>query len=442
MNLIEKSYKSRMNNPPADLDAEQLILSSILHDNDAIIYTLELISPSDFFGKNNKELYSCMILLFEDCKTIEPIAILDRWEKASLPNSDEIKEYLSYLKQLSPSISAVQQYCKIVNQKSDLRKLLGIADHITDTVLNGKQETVDLLGQIMISLEEFNHSSKHQYIRHLSDHIDDAFKQIEHTMDVLEKGGNPFLPTGFNKLDALIGGIHRFGLFVVAGEEGIGKISLCINLVINLIKEKDISIMFFTLATSGNNLTTRILLTKAKMGSQKLREGPLDGSNWDRLTSAAARLCDTNIYIDDSPKLSVFGILWKIKKAKSENANLKVIIINYFQLIKTNSLGLKSADIAKTLRYLSIELDVFIILTYQLNHHEVLNRQDFSQFNSIEDSSIRQNADIVLFLSKMKRENEDNLVDFFLAKNPVGPTGNFQLFFNKKLGKFENLPLE
>ena len=153
-----------INSIPADSNAEQLILSSILCDNDVIFHILDLISPSDFYVLMNKSIYSCMFTLCESCESIEPITTHNKWGKYSFSEyseCNEINEYLSLLKQLTPSLSEVEQYCKIVKHKSDLRKLLNIAKFITESVSSEKNEAETLINDIVVLLEELDESIKY-----------------------------------------------------------------------------------------------------------------------------------------------------------------------------------------------------------------------------------------------------------------------------------------
>jgi replicative DNA helicase len=199
---------------------------------------------------------------------------------------------------------------------------------------------------------------------------------------------------------------------------------------------------------SAPQLVQRIICAEANVDAGRLRTGHLENEDWEKLTMAIGTLSDAQIYIDDTPGLTVAEIRAKCRRLKRERG-LGLIVIDYLQLIHGRGKPGESrqqevSEISRTLKQIARELNVPVIALSQLSR-SVEQRQDKRPMLSDlrESGSIEQDADIVAFLYRDdyydKESEKKNIVEIIIAKQRNGPVGTVELVFLKNYNKFVNL---
>ncbi|MBF0274087.1 MAG: replicative DNA helicase [Nitrospinae bacterium] len=436
--------------PPSDLEAEKNILSAILLDNDAILNAMDIIKPDDFYSRANHNIFACMLSLFEKSTETDILTLANELKNNSLYEASGGKEYLESLCVLVPSSAAVGAYCHMVRRKSVLRQLIKASTHILENCYDESKEVSEVLDQAEQSVFEVAETKSQSGTKHISDVIDASFKQIESLFD--KKQLIPGLTTGFKKIDQLIGGLQKTQLLIVAARPGMGKTSFCLNIAINTAIQEQSAVLVFSLEMSCEELGVRMLCSNASVNSQKIKTGYWSDKDWDKLTNAAARLCDTNILIDDSPGLNILEVRARARRAKASHPNLGLIIVDYLQLmrgIRTNmDRHLEIAEISRSLKALAKELDIPVIALSQLSRKVEERGDKKPQLSDLRESgSIEQDADIVMFINRPEMYDRDNpevsnIAEIDVAKNRSGPTGSCSLTFLKEFTRFENIAYE
>ena len=182
--------------------------------------------------------------------------------------------------------------------------------------------------------------------------------------------------------------------------------------------------------------------------SNKVRTGKLEEDDWTKLAEAIGPLSEAEIYIDDTPGISVMEIRAKCRKLKLEK-NIGMVVIDYLQLVqgsnkRNGSREQEISEISRSLKILAKELNVPVIALSQLSR-AVEQRPDHRPMLSDlrESGAIEQDADIVMFLYRDDYYNEDsekkNVAEVIIAKHRSGSTGTVELLWLGNYTKFTNI---
>ena len=198
---------------------------------------------------------------------------------------------------------------------------------------------------------------------------------------------------------------------------------------------------------SKEQMTNRILCSEAMVDSNKVRTGKVEDDDWQKLAEASGNLSQAQIFIDDTPGISVMEIRAKCRKLKLEK-NIGLVIIDYLQLVqgsgKTSSREQEIAEISRSLKILAKEIEVPVIALSQLSRAVEARPDHRPMLSDLRESgSIEQDADIVMFLYRDDYYNEDsekkNQAEVIIAKQRAGSTGTVDLAWLGQYTKFANL---
>ena len=258
----------------------------------------------------------------------------------------------------------------------------------------------------------------------------------------------PGLSSGFYDLDSLTQGFQKSDLIIIAGRPSMGKTAFCLNLAINILKKTKLPILFFSLEMSKEQLIYRLLAMETKINSTRLRSGNIKKSEWGILNNVIKHFSRLPFFIDDTPNIGIQDIKAKIKKIRLEQQKIGLIVIDYLQLMetqsKTNNRVQELSQITRGLKNIAREFNVPIIVLSQLSRNvesRVNKRPILSDLR--ESGSIEQDADLVLMLYRDDYYNsetdEPNITELILSKHRNGPIGLIKLLFESEFTFFKNL---
>ena len=211
------------------------------------------------------------------------------------------------------------------------------------------------------------------------------------------------------------------------------------------------SVLVLSLEMSAPQLVQRMLCSEAKVDSQAVRTGYLSSSDWARLTSAAGRLSEARIYIDDSPGLTVLEARAKARRMKAEHG-LDLLVIDYLQLMRGRSnmenRQQEISEISRSLKALAKEINIPVVALSQLSRAvEARSQRDFRpQLSDLRESgALEQDSDLILFLYRQSVYKEDlapdeaNIAEVIIGKQRNGPIGTVKVVFLPQYARFENI---
>ena len=431
--------------PPQSAEAEQSVLGAMMIDQEAIGMALEILDQTCFYEEAHRLVYFAVIELYNNQKNVDLITLSDHLKNKGLLEKIGGVSYLTRLIDLVPTSANVEHYATIVKEKSIQRRLIKNATEIVSSSFEpgaNVDELVDSAERLIFEIATARQRQK-------SVHIKEIIKSTIETIDKLyqRKEYVTGIPTGFHEFDRMTSGLQKSDLIIIAGRPSMGKSALAASMAEYAAIEKKISVAYFSLEMSKEQLVQRMLCSHARVDAHKVRSGFLSPSDWPMLTAAAGKLSASPIFIDDTPAISVLELRAKARRLKS-SADIELIVLDYLQLMrgpqKIESRQQEISEISRSLKALARELEVPIIAISQLSR-AVESRQDHRpQLSDLRESgAIEQDADLVVLLMReeyyLPTEENKGIADCIIAKQRNGPVGTVKLVFRKEFVRFENL---
>ena len=432
--------------PPHDIEAEQAVIGSMLTDKDAIMSAVEVLKEDDFYREDNKIIYSAILNLYNRAQPVDIITL-----KAELQAMNQLEavgglEYIAVLPDKVPTTANVEQYIKIVEEKSALRALIKTANELITLGYDPTQEVEDILDAAERKIFNVMQARNQTGYSSIKDILVESFTELEQLYN--QKQRITGVPTGFADLDYMTAGLHPSDLVIVAARPAMGKSAFALNIATNAAVRANTPVAIFSLEMSKEQMTNRILCSEAMVDSNKVRTGKIDDDDWAKLAAASGQLSEAPIYIDDTPGITVMEIRAKCGKLKLEKG-IGLVVIDYIQLVQGNnrkggSREQEISEISRSLKILAKEIGAPVIALSQLSR-AVEQRPDHRPMLSDlrESGAIEQDADIVTFLYRDDYYNPDterkNIAEVIVAKHRAGSTGTVELLWLGNYTKFANL---
>ena len=432
--------------PPHDLEAEQAVIGSMLTDKEAVISAIESLSDSDFYREDNRLIYSAIMNLYNRGDAIDIITL--KSELSSMGKLEAVGglEYLAELPEKVPTTANVDKYIKIVEEKSSLRTLIRTANELITLGYDPTQEVDELMDNAEKKIFGVMQNRNQKSYSSMKDILVDTFIELEELYNRKEHVTG--VPTGFIDLDYKTAGLHGSELILVAARPAMGKSAFALNIATNAAVRAKTPVAIFSLEMSKEQMANRILCSEALVDSNKVRTGKVEDDDWTKLAEASGILSEAEIFIDDTPGISIMEIRAKCRKMKLEK-NIGLVVIDYLQLVqgsnkRAGSREQEIAEISRSLKILAKEINVPVIALSQLSRAPEQRPDHRPMLSDLRESgSIEQDADIVMFLYRDDYYNEDsekkNIAEVILAKHRAGSTGTVDLAWLGSYTKFANL---
>ncbi|GGN95120.1 replicative DNA helicase [Saccharibacillus kuerlensis] len=434
--------------PPQNLEAEQAVLGAVLLQAEALITVMEKITADDFYDKSHQMIFEAMVQLGEESQPIDLVTLASLLkDKGQLEDLGGVS-YLSKLAHAVPTAANVEYYAQMIEEKAMLRRLIRTATQIVSEGYTGGEDVGLMLSDAERKILEISNRRSSGGFVAIRDVLMEVFDRVETLHQNLGGGGTTGIPSGFVDLDNMTAGFQRNDLIILAARPSVGKTAFALNVAQNVSVRAGETVAIFSLEMSAAQLVQRMICAEANLDASVMRTGEFKSDeDWTKLTMGIASLSEAEIYIDDTPGITVADIRSKCRRLKKEKG-LGMIVIDYLQLISGRGKAGENrqqevSEISRTLKQIARELEVPVIALSQLSRG-VEQRQDKRPMMSDlrESGSIEQDADIVAFLYRDDYYNADtekkNIIEIIIAKQRNGPVGTVELVFLKNFNKFVN----
>jgi replicative DNA helicase len=435
---------------PHNLDAEKSVLGAILIHNEAFNHAAELIDARDFFRDAHRRIFDRMVALSERGDAIDFITLKDELSRAG--DLDEVggPAYLASLADGVPRSANVEYYARIVKEKATLRSLIHSANKILTEAYEDALEPDLLLDEAERAIFAIAEDRIRAGFVPLRDLVQSSFTTIEKLQQ--HKGLVTGVPTGFVDLDALTSGLQPSDLVLVAARPSMGKTSFVLNVAQHVGTTTDMTVGFFSLEMSKEQLFLRLLTSEARIDAHRFRTGHLGEKDYGRLSHALGTLAEARVFIDDTASIGVLEMRAKARRLKAEHG-LHLLVIDYIQLMqgrgRFESRQQEVASISRSLKGLAKELAVPIVALSQLSRASETRADHRPQLSDLRESgALEQDADVVMFIYREEQyrdpdsqpnQEADGVAEIIVGKQRNGPTGTVKLAFIKEHTRFENL---
>ena len=210
------------------------------------------------------------------------------------------------------------------------------------------------------------------------------------------------------------------------------------------------TVAFLSLEMSAAQLVQRVLCSEARVNLSRLRAGQLQESDWGAIADASNTLSKLDMYIDDTPSLSILELRAKARR-ELRGAEKGLIVVDYLQLMqppqtrRDGNRAVEVGEISRGLKVLAKEMDMPVIALSQLSRQVEMRGKKRPMLSDLRESgSIEQDADIVMFIDRsmdeVEAESDDrpNMgeAELIVAKHRNGPTRDIKLAFNAEFTRF------
>ncbi|NLU10430.1 MAG: replicative DNA helicase [Tepidanaerobacter acetatoxydans] len=431
--------------PPYNLEAEQSVLGSMLLSKDAITVAAEQLQAQDFYKESHKKIFEVIVRLYEDREPVDLITVTEALRTAKILEQIGGATYLTALTEIVPTAANISYYCKIVEEKALIRRLINTTSEILSMAYDQQNEVEDLLDEAERRIFEIAQKRRVENFHHIKEILFDTFERIEQLYN--SEGGITGVPTGFPDIDEKTSGLQPSDLILIAARPSMGKTAFALNIAQNAAIRYKVPVGIFSLEMSKEQLVQRMLCAESNVDSHKLRTGKLDEEDWPRLARAMGPLSEAPIYIDDTPGISSLELRTKARRLKAEKG-LGLVIIDYLQLMSGRTASenrqQEISEISRSLKALARELSVPVVALSQLSRAPEMRADHRPILSDLRESgSQEQDSDVVAFLYRDDYYNPDtdkkNIAEIIIAKQRNGPTGTIELVWLPKFTKFASL---
>lgn len=440
-------------NIPQSKEAEKAVLGSAFLSKTALQKICDELSPEHFYSEANAKIFETLQELNDEDKPIDITIVTNKLSEKKILSQVGNVEYLSEIIDSVPSASNVEYYINIVKEKMIGRKIIETVTDIANDAYASEDSIYDVLENAEIKMLRIGNMRKTSEFQRIQDV---AYRAQENLEKLAEQGSEiTGLATGFSEFDKLTAGLQPSQFIIIAARPAMGKTAFALNLATYAATHSNKSVAVFNLEMSAEQLANRILQSLGQIDGGKMRTGRLEHNDWKRLNEAISQLSDTNLFLDDTPGITIGEIRSKCRRLANSDKGLGLVVIDYLQLITgpSKSAGNRQqevSDISRNLKTMALELGIPVIALAQLSR-AVEQREDKRPIMSDlrESGSIEQDADIVSFLyrddyynKEARREDNASISEFIIGKNRSGPTTTVELLFKKDTSTFVNFQRE
>jgi len=442
--------------PPHTMECEQGVLGCVLlSPNECMGECIEKLKDDGqqvFYDLRHQTIYEALATMYDAREAIDVITLQQKLKDKQMLEQIGGIAYLSQLQDSVPSAANLSYYLEFVQEKFLLRRMIATCTDVVGRVYDYEGDVETLLDEVEKEILRINESRAQSSTATVKELVGKAILTVENYFG--RQGTLNGVGTGFPDLDRMTDGLHGSEMIVIAARPSMGKTSLAMNIVENVVLEQNLPTGVFSLEMSAESLVLRMLCSIARVNLRSIREGFMSEADFPKLTSAAGRLAKAKLLIDDTAGLSILDLRARARRMHQQHG-VKLFVIDYLQLLHSTarrSLDNRQqeiADISSGIKALAKELNVPVIVLAQLNRELEKDKSRKPRLSDLRESgAIEQDADVVGLLYKPSAgddedgapaEEADGLpVNLLIAKQRNGPTGDINLTFLKSYTRFES----
>jgi len=434
--------------PPVDIEAEKAVLGAILVDPVSLLSVMEILREDDFYLEQHRMIYGGCLALHQRGRTPDILTLTDHLREEGLLDRVGGPVAVSALVDALPDPENVRHYAGIVFDKAVKRRLMEAARSILTTCSMDRGEARNAVEEAQRAVFRIAEGT-------LGGGLVAAGKLADEEIDHLEKASTrnevlTGIDTGYYRLNEMTGGFQDSDLIILAARPSMGKTSLAVNIATHAALRGRKKVAVFSLEMSSHQLVRRIISAEARINQKKLSTGYLGKTDWPRIADVAQQLKEAELWIDDTPGITVIELSAKARRLKQEHG-LDLVMVDYLQLMagsgRTSNRNEEVSAISRGLKGVAKELDIPLLVLSQLSRRPEQRGSDHRpQLSDLRESgSIEQDADVVMFIMRpgyYDKERDAGEAELIIAKQRNGPTGDIQLVFQNRYTRFENVDLE
>ena len=441
--------------PPQAVEIEQAIIGAMLIEHGAATIALQMLKVEDFYQHSHQHIFQTLSRLYERDNPLDLLTVENELKDLNLLEAVGGPSYLSDLTRMVSSSANIEYHAQIITEKAIKRNLIKNCTEVITESYDSSSDAYDVLDDAEQRIFDLANQKSKNSAKPVADVLKDTLAYLEDMRG--KKYGITGIPSGL-KVDEITAGWQKGDLVIIAARPSMGKTAFVLTAARNAAMHNDenikTNVAIFSLEMSNQSLVQRLLTMEARVRSDEARKGTLNDEHFKDLIEAAGRLFASQIFIDDTPAITLMELRTKARRLKSEH-DIGLIIIDYLQLMQGSTRENRNreqeiASISRGLKSLAKELDVPVIALSQLSRAvEQRGGDKRPQLSDLRESgSIEQDADVVIFLYRpeyygitttAEGQSTAGMAEAIVGKQRNGPIGSKMLYFVKDYARFENI---
>lgn len=366
----EESYDSQII-LPYNLLAEKLILGNILTIPETLGIVREKLPIEAFYLKRHQIIYKGALILYAQGKTIDYINLITWLQDSGVLNSIGGSQVLLELLSQVNNSTNLEEYIGLIFEKYLRRSLIQLGERVIEAGYLTELPLENIVNDLEQNFLQIRENKPNKNIISIDSGLKHILKNIETGLRFSKPQG---LKTTFFDLDIITQGFQNSELIIIAGRPSMGKTAFAFNIAKNIAYHQNISIIFFSLEMTKEQLLYRLLASEVGITNNRLRSAKIKKTEWFNIKETIKNLSKLKLFIDDTPNLSISEIKVKIKTINLEfSTQIGLIFIDYLQLLKGLSPNENRVQeltrITRDLKSLARTLNIPIIVLSQLSRN-------------------------------------------------------------------------
>lgn len=457
--MEEKSIKIKI--APNSKESEMMVLGCMLTSINALNVGADSLDDSDFYYTEHKIIFYILKAAYKQDKPADIHLVCEELKRQEKLEAVGGAGYMTTLAQYAGTSAHIEEYCRLIKEKSVLRSMINAAQQIEKQALEEPQDVGGALDDAQQMFFKISQSTNQQSGKLITEIISGVkaesqkpyLKELQERQEKYqlkgpEETGISGISSHFIDVDKMLNGLNNSNLMILAARPAMGKTALALNIAQNICFRSHIPVGIFSLEMGAEQLVHRIICSESEVESDKIKTGAINGLEYQRIVAAVNEMQSHVMVIDDQPGLKITDLRARARRMK-ESYGVGFLVIDYLQLL-TGSGSFRSnenrqgeiAEISRMLKNLARELNIPILCLSQLSR-KVEERPGHRPMMSDlrESGSIEQDSDIVMFL--LRREYYDpmdkpGMAELIIGKNRHGPVGSVNLTYRKEFALFSN----
>jgi replicative DNA helicase len=444
--------------PPHDIQAEESVVASLLIDGESVTRVSGFLRPDHFYRERNRWCYEACLALLDRSEAINQVTVAHELERRGVLEESGGSSYLSHVVAVVPTSVHLEHYGRIVHRTATMRRLIDAAGDIAQIGFSDDPDVDKALSLAEDLLFGIRSGTRNRDFVPIRDALS-PYLETTGPLGAEELAGGP-VSSGFRNLDALLGGLQRSDMIVLAARPSVGKSALALNLARNAAVNGAV-VGIFSLEMGREQVAMRLLAAEARVDMHRIRTRLWSEDEQARVVNSIGFLSDLPVYVDDTPLQTVAELRGKARRLQLERG-LDFVVVDYMQLLNGSSQrgdGNRTqevSEISRQLKGMARDLKVPVLAVSQLSR--AIERREFKRpvlSDLRESGSIEQDADVVMFIHRVdKIITEDEwdktnpqqpfprgVAEIVVAKHRHGPTSDLMMAVRDSIGQFVDRPV-
>lgn len=459
--MSEEKKDIKVKIAPNSKESEMMVIGCMLTSINALNVGADSLDDTDFYYTEHKIIFQILKTAFKQDKPADVHLICEELKRMEKLDAVGGAGYITTLAQYAGTSAHIEEYCRLVRDKSILRNMINSSQVVEKRALEEPQdvyEALDEAQQLFFKISQkanqesgklvteiltgVKAESQKGYLEELQE------RQEEYLLKGPEEAGISGIRSHYTDMDKMLNGLNNSNLMILAARPAMGKTALALNIAQNVCFKNNIPVGVFSLEMGAEQLVHRVICSESEVESDKIKTGAINGVEYQRIVAAVNEMQKHTMIIDDQPGLKITDLRARARRMK-ESHGIGFLVIDYLQLISGSGSGrsnesrqIEISEISRMLKNLARELDIPILCLSQLSR-KVEERQGHRPMMSDlrESGSIEQDSDIVMFL--LRREYYDpndkpGMAELIVGKNRHGPVGSVNFTYRKEFALFQN----